>query len=161
MLGGVVMALEALAEPRRREILDLLRTGERSVGQVAESLHVAQPSASKHLKVLRDAGLVTVRQDAQRRWYRLRVEPLLELDAWLEPYRRLWADRLDALEAHLDALPDDDGAGERAPRAAPDGAPSGTTARVAAGGASTRPTEPRGRRPRPSAGDAPARRPTR
>jgi DNA-binding transcriptional ArsR family regulator len=98
--------LAALAEPNRRRILDLLREGERPVGELAEALEIAQPSASKHLKALREAGLVAIRADAQRRWYGLRLEPLLELDAWLEPYRRIWAERLDALERHLDKMED-------------------------------------------------------
>ncbi|TCN35044.1 DNA-binding transcriptional ArsR family regulator [Kribbella orskensis] len=98
---------EVLAEPRRREILDLLRGGERPVGELVEQLALSQPAVSKHLKVLRDAGLVDVRQDAQRRWYRLRPAPLVEIDAWLEPYRDLWRDRLDALESHLDRMSDD------------------------------------------------------
>lgn len=96
---------EVLAEPRRRQILDLLRTGERPVGDLVDELSLSQPAVSKHLKVLRDAGLVEVRQDAQRRWYRLRPAPLLEIDSWLEPYRELWRDRLDALESHLDKMP--------------------------------------------------------
>jgi len=95
---------EVLAEPRRREILDLLRAGERPVGELVEHLELSQPAVSKHLKVLRDAGLVEVRQDAQRRWYRLRPAPLVEIDAWLEPYRDLWRRRLDALENHLDTM---------------------------------------------------------
>ena len=95
---------EVLAEPRRREILDLLRGGERPVGELVEHLELSQPAVSKHLKVLRDAGLVEVRQDAQRRWYRLRPAPLVEVDAWLEPYRDLWRRRLDALESHLDTM---------------------------------------------------------
>lgn len=98
---------EVLAEPRRREILDLLRAGERPVGELVQELQLSQPAVSKHLKVLRDAGLVEVRQDAQRRWYRLRLAPLVELDAWLEPYRDLWRNRLDALEAHLEQMDDD------------------------------------------------------
>lgn len=98
---------EVLAEPRRREILDLLRGGERPVGELVEQLALSQPAVSKHLKVLRDAGLVDVRQDAQRRWYRLRPAPLAEIDAWLEPYRDLWRDRLDALESHLDRMSND------------------------------------------------------
>ncbi|ADB34270.1 transcriptional regulator, ArsR family [Kribbella flavida DSM 17836] len=97
---------EVLAEPRRREILDLLRGGERPVGELVDALELSQPAVSKHLKVLRDAGLVEVRQDAQRRWYRLRPAPLAEIDAWLEPYRDLWRGRLDALEAHLDRMDD-------------------------------------------------------
>lgn len=98
--------LAALAEPNRRRILDLLRDGERPVGELAEALQIAQPSASKHLKTLKDAGLVAMRTDAQRRWYGLRLEPLIELDAWLEPYRRIWSERLDALETHLDEMED-------------------------------------------------------
>jgi DNA-binding transcriptional ArsR family regulator len=94
---------EVLAEPRRREILDLLRVGERPVGELVELLSLAQPAVSKHLKVLREAGLVEVRHDAQRRRYRLRLEPLTELDAWLAPYRALWNSSLDALERHLDS----------------------------------------------------------
>src|SRR5438093_6427869 len=99
---------EALAEPRRRAILDLLRAGERPVGELVERLALTQPGVSKHLRVLREAGLVAVRQDAQRRLYRLRLEPLAEIDAWLAPYRRMWEARLDALERHLDAMPDPD-----------------------------------------------------
>ena len=93
---------EVLAEPTRRRILDLLRDGERSVGELVDRLTLSQPGVSKHLRVLRDAGLVQVRVEAQRRWYRLRPEPLTEIDAWLEPYRRLWAQHLDALERHLE-----------------------------------------------------------
>ena len=91
-----------LAEPSRRRILDLLRERERSVGELVEATALSQPGVSKHLRVLRDAGLVDVRPDAQRRFYGLRPEPLAEIDAWLAPYRRLWARRLDALERHLD-----------------------------------------------------------
>ena len=94
---------EALAQPTRREILDLLREGERSVGELVARVSLTQPGVSKHLRVLRDAGLVRVRVDAQRRLYGVRPEPLSEIDAWLAPYRHLWADRLDALERHLDA----------------------------------------------------------
>jgi DNA-binding transcriptional ArsR family regulator len=93
---------EVLAEPTRRHILDLLREQPRAVGDLVDAVGLSQPGTSKHLRVLRDAGLVDVRKDAQRRVYELRVEPLAELDAWLEPYRRLWAGRLDALERHLD-----------------------------------------------------------
>jgi DNA-binding transcriptional ArsR family regulator len=92
---------EVLAEPTRRRILDLLRERERSVGELVDRLTLSQPGVSKHLRVLRDAGLVEVRTDAQRRWYGLRPEPLTEVDAWLAPYRSLWAQRLDALENHL------------------------------------------------------------
>lgn len=94
--------LEAIAEPTRRRILDALRTGERSVGDLVDIVGMHQPGVSRHLKVLRDAGLVEARRDAQRRLYRLRSEPLQELDAWLEPYRAEWAQRLDALERHLE-----------------------------------------------------------
>jgi DNA-binding transcriptional ArsR family regulator len=97
---------DVLAEPNRRRILDLLRDDERSVGDLVHALHLSQPGVSKHLRVLRDAGLVDVRADAQRRVYRLRAEPLREIDEWLEPYRAQWRDRLDALERHLDDMPD-------------------------------------------------------
>ena len=93
--------LEVIAEPTRRRILDAVRDGERSVGELVEAVGMHQPGVSRHLKVLRDAGLVEVRRDAQRRLYRLRPEPLMELDAWLEPYRAQWAARLDSLERHL------------------------------------------------------------
>ncbi len=93
--------LDVIAEPTRRRILDAVRGGERSVGELVEVVGMGQPGVSRHLKVLRDAGLVDVRRDAQRRLYRLRPEPLMELDAWLGPYRAEWATRLDALERHL------------------------------------------------------------
>jgi DNA-binding transcriptional ArsR family regulator len=102
----VASAFAALAEPTRRHILDLLRERPRPVGELVERLELSQPGTSKHLRVLREAGLVRVRQDAQRRWYELRTEPLLEVDAWLEPYRHMWSSSLDALERHLDTLPD-------------------------------------------------------
>jgi len=95
-----------LAEPRRRRILDLVRDGERSVGELVEALAMSQPAVSKHLRVLREAGLVTVRHEAQRRWYGLCPEPLAEIDAWLAPYRAFWSDRLDALARHLEANPE-------------------------------------------------------
>ena len=98
--------LDVLAEPKRRDLLDLLRDGERPVGDLVDALGVSQPNVSKHLRVLRDAGMVTVRPDGRRRLYGLRVEPLVELDAWLAPYRRLWTRNLDALEAHLDEMED-------------------------------------------------------
>src|SRR3954469_21129785 len=91
---------DVLAEPTRRRILDLLRDDERPVNELVSTLEVSQPGVSKHLRVLREAGLVEVRVDAQRRLYRLRLEPLEEIDEWLAPYRRLWSDRLDALERH-------------------------------------------------------------
>ncbi|WP_091454700.1 ArsR/SmtB family transcription factor [Actinokineospora iranica] len=93
-----------LAEPTRRRILDLLREQPRSVGDLVTELGLTQPGTSKHLKVLRDAGLVRVRRDAQRRWYELRPEPLAEIDSWLAPYRRLWSGSLDKLEQHLDSM---------------------------------------------------------
>lgn len=99
------MTFAVLAEPTRRDILDLLRDGERPVNDLVESLHLSQPSVSKHLRVLRDAGLVEVRPDAQRRFYRLRAEPLAEVDAWLAPYRALWTRSLDKLEQHLEDNP--------------------------------------------------------
>jgi DNA-binding transcriptional ArsR family regulator len=95
-----------LAEPTRRRILDLLREDERPVGELVTKLRISQPGVSKHLRVLREAGLVEVRHDAQRRLYRVRPEPLAEIDQWLEPYRRRWANRLDALEHHLDTTED-------------------------------------------------------
>lgn len=98
------VAFEVLAEPNRRRILDLLRIEERPVGDLVTELGVSQPAVSKHLRVLRDAGMVDVRVDAQRRLYRVRAEPLQELDEWLRPYRELWAARLDALEQHLDSM---------------------------------------------------------
>jgi DNA-binding transcriptional ArsR family regulator len=100
---------EVLAEPHRRSILDLLRESERSVTDLVGVLGVSQPAVSKHLRVLREAGLVAARSDAQRRLYRLRPEPLRAIDEWLEPYRRLWAASLDALERHLDSMPGDGG----------------------------------------------------
>jgi DNA-binding transcriptional ArsR family regulator len=95
---------DVLAEPHRRQILDLLREDERAVGDLVAEVDISQPSVSKHLRVLRDAGLVEVRTDAQRRLYRLRPEPLREIDEWLEPYRAAWSKRLDALERHLDDM---------------------------------------------------------
>jgi len=92
----------ALADPHRREALAVLLDRPRPVGELVERLGLSQPSTSKHLRVLREAGLVRVRQDAQRRVYAVDPGPLAELDAWLEPYRRLWDARLDALERHLD-----------------------------------------------------------
>lgn len=105
-MAATTLTFEVLAEPSRRRIVEVLRAGERPVNDLVEVLRLAQPSVSKHLKVLRDAGLVEVRPDAQRRLYRLRPEPLRELDDWLTPFRALWADRLDALEAHLDHMED-------------------------------------------------------
>jgi len=92
---------EALAEPHRRQIIELVGAGERSAGEIVEVLAISQPGVSKHLRVLREAGLVSVRKDAQRRVYRLEPEKLAELDAWLAPYRRFWVNKLDALVDHL------------------------------------------------------------
>jgi DNA-binding transcriptional ArsR family regulator len=97
---------DVLAEPTRRRILDLLIEHELPVGDLVATLDISQPGVSKHLRVLREAGLVEARTDAQRRIYRVRPEPLAEIDAWLEPYRRLWAGTLDALERHLDETED-------------------------------------------------------
>ena len=97
-----VDAFAVLAEPTRRQILDELRRSERSVGGLVETLAVSQPAVSKHLKVLRDAGFVTCRTAAQHRIYRIEAARFEALDAWLEPYRRLWTRHLDALERHLD-----------------------------------------------------------
>ena len=96
------LALQALSEPHRMAIIAMLADGERPAGDFVDALPISQPTVSKHLSVLREAGLVTVRKDAQRRLYRLNPAPLAELDAWLQPYRRFWIDRLDALENHLD-----------------------------------------------------------
>ena len=100
----MIATFELLAEPNRRRILDLLLDGDRPVGELVDRLGMSQPSVSKHLRVLRESGLVDVRTDAQRRVYRLRTEPLEEVDAWLEPYRKRWMDRFDRLERHLEAL---------------------------------------------------------
>jgi DNA-binding transcriptional ArsR family regulator len=99
-------AFEVIAEPSRRRILELLRDDDRPVNDLVVELGLSQPAVSKHLRVLRDAGLVDVRRDAQRRIYRLVPEPLVEIDDWLTPFREAWARRLDALEAHLDVMED-------------------------------------------------------
>lgn len=103
---AMLTTLQVLAEPSRQSILDLLRDGERPVGDLVARLGLSQPATSKHLRVLREAGLVTVRVDAQRRLYRIRPEPLAELDAWLAPYRKFWDASLDRLQAHLDSRRD-------------------------------------------------------
>ncbi|MGE3285426.1 MAG: ArsR/SmtB family transcription factor [Pseudonocardia sp.] len=95
-------AFLAVAEPHRRQILDRLRTREHTVGELVEDLGLSQPGVSKHLRVLREAGVVQVRVDAQRRVYALRPDALAELHRWLEPYRQLWSAQLDALERHLE-----------------------------------------------------------
>jgi len=97
-------AFEVVAEPTRRRILDLLLMGERPVGDLVTDLGMSQPGVSRHLRVMRDAGLVACRTDAQRRLYSINPGPLAELDAWLAPYRRLWAASLDKLGAHLDEM---------------------------------------------------------
>jgi DNA-binding transcriptional ArsR family regulator len=102
----VTATFEVLAEESRRQILDLLRQEERPVGELVALLPLSQPAVSKHLKVLRNAGLVEARTDAQRRIYRVCTEPLREVDDWLEPYRRQWTGHLDALEHHLDSMGD-------------------------------------------------------
>jgi DNA-binding transcriptional ArsR family regulator len=93
---------EAVAEPSRRAILDILRAGERPAGDLVSALALSQPGVSKHLKLLREAGLVSVRADGQRRLYRLQPQGLKDLEAWLAPYRHFWADRLAALDDHLE-----------------------------------------------------------
>jgi DNA-binding transcriptional ArsR family regulator len=100
-----VTAYAALAEPSRRRILDLLRGGERSVNELVAKVELSQPGVSKHLRVLREAGLVEVRPEGRQRWYRLRAQPLAEVDRWLQPYRAHWSGRLDALERHLEENP--------------------------------------------------------
>lgn len=93
-----------IAEPNRRAILSLLASSERSVGEIESRLRMPQTSVSKHLRVLREAGFVESRVEAQRRVYRLRPEPLMEVDEWLTPFRRLWTAHVDALERHLDRM---------------------------------------------------------
>ena len=93
-----------IAEPNRRAILNLLAASEQSVGDIEERLRLSQPSVSKHLRVLREAGFVQSRVDAQRRLYRIRPDPLMEVDAWLAPFRRFWSVHVDALERHLDRM---------------------------------------------------------
>jgi DNA-binding transcriptional ArsR family regulator len=95
---------EVIAEPNRRAILSLLASSEQSVGEIERQLHMPQPAVSKHLRVLRDAGFVESTVDAQRRLYRLKPEPLREIDAWLAQFRRFWSAHVDALERHLDRI---------------------------------------------------------
>ncbi len=94
-------ALAAIVDPTRRRILELLREGEVAAGDLAEEFSVSRPAVSRHLRVLREVGLVSSRVDGQRRLYALEAAPLAELDAWLEPYRRFWAQRLDALDTEI------------------------------------------------------------
>jgi len=103
-ISAVESSFAIIAEPNRRAILSLLLSSERSVGEIEHKLRMSQPSVSKHLRVLKDAGFVDSRIEAQRRVYRLRPEPLMELDAWLAPFRRFWSKHLDALEQHLDRM---------------------------------------------------------
>ncbi|MGO8863271.1 MAG: ArsR/SmtB family transcription factor [Acidimicrobiales bacterium] len=98
---NTLVALEVLAEPHRRAILELLRDGERPVGELVDRLGVSQPAVSKHLRVLKEAGLVESRAEAQRRLYRISPAPLEALDDWLQPYRRFWTGHLNQLESHL------------------------------------------------------------
>lgn len=100
----MVTAFEIIAEPNRRAILSLLVSSEQSVGEIERQLRMTQPAVSKHLRVLRDAGFVECTVDAQRRLYRVKPEPLQEIETWLAPFRRLWSGHLDALERHLDRI---------------------------------------------------------
>jgi DNA-binding transcriptional ArsR family regulator len=97
----VPSAFDVLAEPTRRRVLELLLDDDRTVGELVDALDMSQPAVSKHLRVLRDAGLVEARVDAQRRVYSLRAEPLAEIDAWLAPYRKFWRGKLSSLQRHL------------------------------------------------------------
>lgn len=108
-ISAVLTTYEVLAQPVRRSILDLLRGGDRLVGDLADELGLTQPATSKHLRVLREAGLVTVRVDGPKRWYALRPEPLAEIYDWLEPYRWMWESRLDRLGEHLDTMSETEG----------------------------------------------------
>jgi len=103
-IEGVESVFEVIAEPNRRAILSLLAASEQSVGDIERQLHMPQPTVSKHLRVLRDAGFVESTVDAQRRLYRLKPEPLREIDAWLAQFRRFWSAHVDALERHLDRM---------------------------------------------------------
>ena len=107
-------AFDVLAQPIRRDILDRLRERDHLVGELSEALGITQPLTSKHLRVLREAGLVIVRVDGPRRWYGVRADPLAEIDGWLAPYRWMWESRLDRLGAHLDTMgPDHRDQGDR------------------------------------------------
>ncbi|HTQ53506.1 MAG TPA: metalloregulator ArsR/SmtB family transcription factor [Bryobacteraceae bacterium] len=114
---------EVIAEPNRRAILSLLVSSQQSVGEIERQLHMPQPAVSKHLRVLRDAGFVESTVDAQRRLYRLKPEPLREVDAWLAPFRRFWSAHVDALERHLNridpAIPPKSKTKEKTPRPKP------------------------------------------
>jgi DNA-binding transcriptional ArsR family regulator len=102
MAATITSTWAALGDPHRRAMLELVRERPRSVGELVAQLGLSQPATSKHLRVLREAGLVTARAEAQRRFYELRSAPLAELDSWLAPYRTFWSGRLDLLERHLD-----------------------------------------------------------
>lgn len=104
---------DVIAEPTRRRILDRLRARSATVGELTDELGLTQPQTSKHLRVLREAGLVRAHAEAQRRRYELDPAPLARIDAWLAPYRWMWEDRLDALEHHLDTMPEDPGTNPR------------------------------------------------
>ena len=106
-IKGVETVFEIIAEPNRRAILSLLVSSEQSVGEIERQLLMSQPAVSKHLRVLREAGIVESTVQAQRRLYRLKPEPLQELDAWLQPFRRFWSAHVDALERHLDRMEQD------------------------------------------------------
>jgi len=103
-MGGKLTTLSALAEPNRLHIVELLRNGPLTVGEIANALGLRQPQASKHLRVLSESGLVEVQPDANRRIYRLRPEPLVELDEWMESFRRMWEERFDRLDDYLRML---------------------------------------------------------
>ena len=103
-INGMESVFEIIAEPSRRAILSLLVSSEQSVGEIEQQLCMPQPTVSKHLRVLREAGFVEATVDAQRRLYRLKPEPFQEVDAWLAPFRRFWSAHVDALERHLDRM---------------------------------------------------------
>ena len=106
-MSGMEFTFTVVAEPNRRAILSLLLLSERAVGDIERELELSQPSVSKHLRVLKEAGLVESRIEAQRRLYRLRPEPLMQLDEWLHPFRQFWSKQLDALERHLNTMDDE------------------------------------------------------
>ena len=114
-IKGVESVFEIIAEPNRRAILSLLLSSEQSVGEIERQLRMPQPAVSKHLRILREAGIVESTVDAQRRLYRLKPEPLQEVDAWLAPFRRFWSAHLDALERHLDRM-DESASTKKKPR---------------------------------------------
>ena len=117
-ITSVESVFEIIAEPNRRAILALLVSSQQSVGQLERRLRMSQPTVSKHLRVLREAGFVESTVDAQRRLYRLKPEPLQEIDAWLEPFRRFWSAHVDALERHLDRMAQANPPAKKKPKAA-------------------------------------------